>query len=412
MWLVVAALGGALSFANVDAGQSPPPSRPASASGQAFETAFVSVAGIELGRFVDDLELRTQFVSDIETDWSATERGPGQTDLLLFVEARPGPPPQVVLRVVTRDGRLYRRVIDARPEEVRVIASVAANVILAVAQGQVAPEREGVVIPDDIDEAGLQSLMDEAEQDGPSTEATFTDETGEGAAQRDDDGVPETPAGSSSSAGLADAPPRAFVMLGLDGGPRLALGPQYGGVFAGGGLGVDVRVLGRARWLVGVAITSIGRAASGPPGADAVNPEPAAAEIAVLRHRVALTGGYLPRWGRFEFGVAAGPLAEATDVRRDGAPADLIERSRSPWLFGGLAVLEPSFLIPGAHESLGRGLFELRVRSAVTLSYAVAADGRAVAINAGPAGRGAELVRMGGAELAVSLGLSMAWGLR
>jgi len=383
---------------------------PVTAEEGSFSMALVAVDGVDRDAFVDVLSLRTQFPQGIETQWRIEDMQDVAGRVFIFVEAIEGPPPRVVLRIVTEDGRLYRRDIDARPEEVRVVASVAANVLLAVALGQVDPEREGVAIPVDERQASVEAAVSEsASASDPASDAS------------DELLAPSEPAPleietEAEDAAEAEGEPERWprrLAVALGGGPRLGVWPDYASPLAAGGIALDVAYRAPARWLVAVTLGGEGRRASGEPDSGSGPSAPTSTSTVVLtRYRLMVAGGYALRWGRFDLPLRTGPFVEATSLRQDRRPASLIERAGAPWLFGGAVAVDPGYVIPGRHESRSGGRVEITLRGTLGLGYAVASDGRPVTVNAGPDGLGDELVRFGGLELAVRLGLGVSWGMR
>ncbi len=270
------------------------------------------------------------------------------------------------LELVDTDGRAYERVVTAPPAQLRrALAGTAASMMAAIERGEIAADRTGVAIP------------------RPSTPP-----------KPPPDPVPQ-PATIATSAPVpkrAEAPPRWELGPHASGLAVLGLGPPLdldGFVAGGGALGVDARH--RSGALVGGAARVLGHRRDA---------------LAIVRVRVAVTGGYAWRRGAFELLARAGVSVEPILLRDHGARAHTITKdgtttSRAP-LVGALASLAPGLLV-----RRGRGHPPLRLSLELELAGAMEARrtpgvARFIDASASPP---VSLLRAGGLELALGLGV-------
>lgn len=271
---------------------------------------------------------------------------------------------QRLLEVVLSDGRAYSRWVDAPPGQLaRATAGALVNMLDAIEDGRLAPERTGVAVP---------LVLPTVEPPPPAPTPA------------------PTPAPIQPSTSSEPIPPAWWL------GPRIGGEVVFGvgapvserGLVAGGAtFGVDA--MHRRGGLVAADVRVAGRSTDA---------------LQVLRVRVALGGGWVLRRGRFALPLRAAisiePLVSrgATLRDRDGASA-----SPRP-LVGGLVHGSPSVVW---WLRSGRAA----VRASIELELAASMEARAKPgvvryVEAGDTARG--LGRVGGVELAAGLGVG-AW---
>jgi hypothetical protein len=288
----------------------------------------------------------------------------------------PGAPPDAFVRVsrsaadageiqvIAADGRAYARRFAVEVEqEVRVVATTTANLLFAVEQGTLPPDREGVAMPD----APSERTAPRAVTTGPAEGTT-----------------PRTPPRPRAAT-------RWELALAVHGAAALAVGPpRAGGALAagGGGLGLEVRAPRGAA----LALELRGAGVRGD-------------EVGAARLRVAVGAGYVLRRGRFELPVLLALAVEPwwATLGGRGAPvfAGAAAARRSP-LIGGYLRVEPALRV-----ALARGPVRgLRIGPRIELGGSFVVDGGArVAVLADA--EGTPQVRLGGLELAVGVGAAL-----
>jgi hypothetical protein len=272
---------------------------------------------------------------------------------------------QRLLEVVLSDGRAYSRLVDAPPGQLaRATAGALVNMLDAIEDGRLAPERTGVAVP---------LVLPTAEPPPPAPTP-----------------APIQPSPIRPSPSSEPTPPTWWLGPRIGGEVVFGVGPPVSerGLVAGGAtLGVDA--MHRRGGLVAADVRVAGRSTDA---------------LQVLRIRVALGGGWVLRRGRFALPLRAAisiePLVSrgATLRDRDGASA-----SPRP-LVGGLIHGSPSVVW---WLRSGRAA----VRASIELELAASMEARAKPgvvryVEAGDTARG--LGRVGGVELAAGLGVG-AW---
>jgi len=271
---------------------------------------------------------------------------------------------QRLLEVVLSDGRAYSRLVDAPPGQLaRATAGALVNMLDAIEDGRLAPERTGVAVP-----LVLQAV------EPPSA-----------------DPVPvPRPAPIDPPRPRAPTPPTWWLGPRLGGEVVLGVGPPVSerGLVAGGAtLGVDA--MHRRGGLVAADVRVAARSTDA---------------LQVLRVRVALGGGWVLRRGRFALPLRAAISIEPV-VSRGATLRDRDGVSASPRpLVGALVRGSPSVVW---WLRSGRAA----VRASIELEVAASMEARAKPgvvryVEAGDAVRG--IGRAGGVELAAGLGLG-AW---
>lgn len=343
-------------------------SAPAGAQLEEFRAVRVEVVGFDEGAVLTALRLR---LPQLEVDRHGAS--PPQATPHAYVQVTRGEGDAGRLRVITSDGRAYERsfVIEVG-QEVRVVASTAANLLFSIEQGAVAPDQEDVAIP--AAEPAAESV------EVPKTEVPVL-EAPPPVITREPP-TPERP--------VRVEPPGWELGVGFNGAAVLGVAaPAYGGAFvgAGGGLGIEARAGNGG--VVALDVRGLGRGTSA---------------YTVGRVRVGVAGGYAWRRGRFELPVLVGASLEpwwAGAQIYSGATAV----TRAPLIGGYLRVT------PAVRLAVGRGpLAAVRLGPRVEVGGSFAVDGGAQVVGLeDPAG--ASRVRLGGLELSVGLEVALQWSL-
>jgi hypothetical protein len=286
-----------------------------------------------------------------------------------YVELHLQAPGRWQLSLITSDGRAWYRSADADADDApRVLASLLANLLAAIADASVEADARDVSLP--------AELIESSETDDTLAPGGINEPTPE----------PTAPADHTNER-PATAAPRGEILLEL--GPRatgsmlvgLAPGPGLRG--GGGGLGLDLRLPdGLAFGLDLRALTAT------------------AMEVSLTRVRVALGLGFVSRSvvgrGVFELPVLISGIVEPWFARRSGAGVPF---AQPPMIGGGLRVA-PGLLVEGDR-------IRVRVGLAIGLEIAIEAAAGALtpAIAFTPTSK--PILRAGGVELsaAVELGL-------
>lgn len=271
---------------------------------------------------------------------------------------------QRLLEVVLSDGRAYSRLVDAPPDQLaRATAGALVNMLDAIEDGRLAPERTGVAVPLPV------AVVDPA----PPVPTTAP-----------------TPAVVEPPRAPEPVPPTWWLGPRLGGEVVFGVGPptSEGGLVAGGAtIGVDA--MHRRGGLVAADVRVAARSTDA---------------LQVIRVRVALGGGWVLRRGRFALPLRAAISIEPV-VSRGATLRDRDGVSASPRpLVGALVHGSPSVVW---WLRSGRAA----VRASIELEAAASMEARAEPgvvryVEAGDAARG--LGRAGGVELAAGLGLG-AW---
>lgn len=293
------------------------------------------------------------------------------------------------LTVILGDGRAYDRTVEADAEQApRAVAAALANLLAAIVEDRVEPDREDVAI-----DAAVGEVRGDPADGGGGTDPKPSGEATSGGGEGSPPGVDTTAPGAGG-----DAPPAWSLAPHVAGAGLVGLGvPQEAGAWlgAGGGLGVAARAPRGA--LVGVDVRVVGRGRAG---------------YSLVRTRIAVTAGYGLRRGRFALDVAGVVAVEPWGVRSKGERiAVLGESDEAPALAlgGGVRVL-PALLVPlGKGPRLGVGLL-------VEIGYAgVIQDGLLKAARLSlPGAEGGDptpLFRVGGVEAALGLDLALHFDL-
>jgi hypothetical protein len=274
---------------------------------------------------------------------------------------------RATLELIDTDGRAYERAIEAPADQLRrAIAGAAASMIAAIERGEITAARSGVEMP-------LPTPPPTTFPVAPSAAVV----------------VHHTP--PATRAAPAPPPPRWELGPSLGASAVIGLGPPLeldGFVGGGGGVGLDLRH--RTGALVGVGARVVGHART---------------ELAIVRIRLALSGGYALRRGAFELlargGVSIEPivLRDGGEVVRPLGPSG--DATRAAPLVGVLAGIAPGVLLRG------KGRAPLRLSLDVELAASMEARSRPGVAQwiDGSAAPATPLLRAGGLELALGLGV-------
>lgn len=374
-WL--AALAALASPAPTPAAEPPAPAAPAPRH-EEFRAARVEIVGFHEGAVMSALRLR---LPRLPID---RHGGPPPTEAPhVYLQIARTTDTSGTLRVITSDGREYERAFTIEiGQEVRAAASTAANLLFAVEEGTVAPDREDVAIPD--------APPEPTPTDSTPTDPTPTDPTPTAPTEPL---PPETGPKDQVPKTMPEPPARRWELAAaLHGAALVGLGPpSFAGplVAGGGGLALELRSPGGGA--AALELRGLGRADAG---------------LGVGRLRVAVAGGYSLRRGRFELPVLVGLSVEPWWTTQAGAGAPVFagsaRTSRAPLLGGYLRVT------PAARISLKNPrLVGLRVGPRLELggSFAVV-DGAPRVIGLADTA-GGQRFRLGGLELSVGLELAL-----
>jgi hypothetical protein len=281
-----------------------------------------------------------------------------------YVELRLQAPGRWELSLITSDGRAWYRSVDADTDEApRVLASLLANLLAAIADASVEADARDVTLPAEL----LES------HDAAAPESV---------------GDAHAPAEISEPEAKQSEPPAAAVPRGaivLEFGPRVAastligLAPGPGLRGAGGGLGLDLRLPDALAF--GLDLRALTAAAAG---------------ISLTRVRVALGLGFISRRsagrGAFELPVMISGIVEPWFARRSGT---LVPFAQPPMIGGGIRVA-PGLLL---------GADRTRVRLGLALGLEIAVEAAAGALTPAIAltPTSEPLLRAGGVELSAGL---------
>lgn len=313
---------------------------------------------------------------------AAFERVEGRPfSYLEIVGERVGDAP-VAITLVLSDGRAYlRRVVPSDAERARVLAVAIANLLGAVEDEDVPPDRINVEVPTPLDVPATEPETEPPPPQEVAPTPTPTPAPPLPVAIVEPEPPPAPERGSTRRPRRpATDPWRLGARAGV--GLLVGLGPRArrGGPAFGGEVGVDARA---PRGLAfGAALRIVGDGAQ---------------DFALVRTRLAPSVGYVGRVRRFEYAVGAGPTFEPWRLRSDGDGRTLASREGRSW----------TVLYGGAIHGAAGWWTRLRTRAPSSLRLGVRADvaasahtsGKAVVIRTDPAGP--ELFALGGIELAL-----------
>lgn len=344
----------------------------AQASDEAFHDVRVEVVGFDAAELIAALRLRMPRLP------VALHDGSPPSDLAhVYLRVAREADGTASLRVITSDGRAFERSLAVDPQnEIRVAASMAANLIFAAEQRTLQPDREHVPIP----AAPTQDPPDEP----PPDELPVTPPPVKPRVTAPEP-KPRSPAPRRESWEWAVSGHGAAVM-------RLGP-PQYGERLVGAGAGLGAELRGPRGGSFVLELRGVGRRD---------------APLTIGRLRVGLGGGYALRRGRFELPLTLAIAVEPWWV--DNADGDAVlfngdaEARRRP-LFGGY--LRAS---PGVRLGRPRGSFRgVRVGPRLELGGEMLYyDGPVVGGLADATGT--PHFRLGGLELSLGLEVAVYFG--
>lgn len=348
----------ALALAGPPAEGGPSPDDARASAGDRLQTVVLA-PDFSLPGLQSELDLRLHDRTIIDGGDPQAAR----TEPLVWVLVDADDPTTVRLRLITSDGRLFRRSLRADADEhARVVAGAVANMVDAIEQHRLQPAETGVAVPQ------------------PETPPD-PDHEPEPAAL-----PPESPTADVSDPKAAAPPPPQPLWIGGHLHPTVALGlgpptdtPLFAG--AGGTLGGDVFF--RSHAFVRAAVRVAGTAAGG---------------VSLTRVRVAVHGGYALRRRRFEFAALAGVAVEPLIISDPLQSSDGAQRNPAP-LFAALLGLEPSVVVLSRPRKL-----ELLVGPTFELGYGFEARRPAGTVRITRPDT-SPLLRAGGLELAIAVGL-------
>lgn len=358
---------------------------PAPAAAQEFAEARLEVVGFDEAAVLAALRLRLPRMVIARHGEGGAPASPHIYVQIVRATGEGGEPPAHEggeLRLITSDGRAYeRRFAVEVGQEVRVVASTAASLIFAVEQGELAPDREDVEIPQEPTGAGAP---EEAGPEGPR-EPPAAPATAAGA------GAPQSPVREDRP--RLSAPPWEVGPTGY-GAALMGLASRYAAPLtgAGGALGLVARApLGV---MTSLEVRGLGRASGG---------------YALGRVRVGVGVGYGVRRGRFEMPIMVMITVEPWWAARGRGQAPLFEgTSEAPSrpLLGGSIVVSPGLRLG---TSRGR-VYGVRVGPRVELggSFVVDRGARAVGL-VDPSG--VRRFGLGGVELSLGLEVAVAFSV-
>jgi hypothetical protein len=318
-------------------------------------------------------------------DFTALDFDASAARLFAFVRVREEAASRYEIDLVLSDGRAYLRKVEAEPDQQsRAIASALANLVAAIDEDAVAPDREDVPLPALTgQEHGARDGKGERSEPGPAQ--TEEVEGGRDLEGENEAKSPQPPA--RTDAGI-------HVGLTLHAGPIFGLVPAPADYRAfGGGIATDFRFTGGAFATVDARLA--GHRADG---------------LELLRWRFALGGGYNLQRRRFDMPMALLAWIEPWAVRTSGDRIPLNSANGSETR--GSALLGLGLRVsPGFRTPVGRRSF-LRIGARVELgTSAQFADGpKAVRILM--SADDPPSFRLGGLETKVGLELGVDFGLR
>lgn len=362
----------------------PPTSVPPAAGADAAATRrlIIQCSAAEFADLRTELRARWPDAEVLPYGAAAFEQVQGRPFAYLEVVGEPVGDAPVAITLVLSDGRAYlRRVVPSDAGRARVLAVAIANLLGAVVDEDVPPDRVDVEVPKPVDvpEPVIEQTPTDPVAPIVTTGGTDSPPRGEpapGPAARSRP-LPRRPSDVPWRLGL-----RADVDLLVGLGPASRRGrPAFGGQLAldaraprGLGFGLGVRVVGDS-----------------------------ALAFRLVRTRLAPWLGYVGRAGRLEYMAGVGPIVEPWRLRSDGRGRTLASREGRSW-----TVLYGATL----HAALGwwtplptRRSSSLRLGFAVDLAATSHANGKSIVVRDGP--DGPELFSLGGVELAV--GAQAAW---
>lgn len=338
-----------------------PPADASSVTTERLETVVLA-PDFSLPGLAEELQLRLRGRAIVDGGDPNARR----VEPLVWILVDVGNPSTLELRLITSDGRLFRRSLRAEADErPRVAAGAVANMVDAIEQHRLEPNETGVVVPD------------------PTPPPTVAEPAPEPAPQ-----PPESPPPDP-----VKEPPRVPPhWLGVHLHPTAALGigpPTDAPVFSGVGATLGGDLVFRSHAIVRAAVRVIGTRAGG---------------VQLTRIRAAVHGGYAVRRRRFEFAVLGGVAIEPM-VISDPIQTSSGTRTNPAPLFAGLLGLEPSFVVLHRPDRL-----ELLVGPTFELGYSFEARSPAGAVRISDANAD-PLLRAGGLELAIAVGLQTRFAL-
>jgi hypothetical protein len=368
---VILALALVLAFA------SPPvtPTIPEAPVQSATQRIIVRCTATELESLRTELAARWPGAEVLPYGPAAFEATAGKPFAYLEVTGEAVGDSPVAITLVLSDGRAYlRRVVPSDAGRARVLAVAIANLLGAVEDEDVPPDRTGVAVPTP-EEIAVEpepepepapEVVDPQPEPEPEPTPTITREPERRTRTR--------------------APGRGGWRVGMRAGPALLVGlaPQTrrGSPAFGGVLGVDARAPRGLAFGLGVRITGDG-----------------ARNFSLVRTRIAPWVGYVARTGALEITAGAGPTLEPWRIRRDGDGLTLASPDGRGWT-----------VLYGAMIGAGLGWWtdlrtrtpsSLRVGADLELAMSSQASGKAVLIRA--ARSGPELFALGGFELGIAV---------
>ena len=289
-----------------------------------------------------------------------------------YVQLREQAPGRWELSLITSDGRAWYRSVDATADEApRVLASLLANLLAAIADASVEADARDVSLPAD--------LIEPVATDEPPEPALASDTPPPDQSETAEPTPADPPAAAQPRPVLLELGPRvsASTLIGL------APGPGLRGV--GGGLGLDLRLPDGLAFGLDLRALTTAAAATG---------------VSLTRVRVALGLGFVSRAvvgrGKFELPLMISGIVEPWFARRSGAAIPL---AQPPMIGGGLRVA-PGLLL---------GDKRVRVRLGLALGLEIAIEAAAGALTPAIAlmPTSEPILRAGGVELSAGLELGV-----
>jgi hypothetical protein len=392
--LLLVQLAAALGMAAVEAEPAPKPDAAAVAQPEAhaeapldsaadrgtFEAVYLHVEGVDEAAAATALGLRLGDVA-VQTTWDLDSTNPSDGGRHAFINlrarARVDRDETVRMEVITSEGRAYVRDIGVPPDDMRAIASTAANLLFSIERDAVQADREGAHVP----------LTHEAEEVAKALEPSSKTEAAECKTPE-----PSCPTCPECSEPVAVEPP-VRVPPGWELGPTLAAGtllslapPFHGRRVAGTGaaLGFDARHRGGAQ--LALAIRLLG-----------VRDD----EVVLRRLRIAAGAGYGLRRGKFDFPFVAMISIEPWFAHHAGNQA----KFPGSFLLGGYLRLVPGLRIEPARSSVS----SVRLGARIDLGGSFALDDGAKVVGVNDFEDRA-LFRLGGLELMAGIELGISFG--
>lgn len=342
---------------------------PTSSDGDATRRLIVRAGGLDFAEVRDELAARWPDAQILEYGTEAFATIGDRSFAYVEVLGEGNGDASISLTVVMSDGRAYvRSIVPSDNQRARSLALGLANLLGAIQDEDVPPDRTDVAVP--VVPAEPEPVVT------PPPEPALDPEPEPLASPEPTPDPVRPPVRRRKTAWQVG--PRAAVTLDAGLGPAL----RRSRLTAGGALGIDARH--RNGLVVGGELRVLGRVAL---------------DHALVRTRIHPAIGWLGRGRRIEYGAIVGPSIEPWRLLTDGRGATVASSEGAGWtiLYGGAMTVMIGWLTPLPT----RRSSWLRLGGELDLSAAVGGSGKAALIRHPVRG---ELFGLGGVELGVGIG--------